>query len=256
MNQITASAISFTVAGNSGISSFLTLFLLGCIEKYDDSLLAMSDGMESILSSWVSLVFLGILTILEFIAMCVPVVDEITDTVMTAVIPIISLVATLGTLGLYDSSSSSSNSDEGSGRELLGDGSAVLGAWKFFVVAMGIGLAITMHLFKMLVRLIGEGWLTNVLTVLETTWCTVTLFVAIFIRTVAIFIAAMIVGAAVWVWIRRYRRTHAEKEAEEAKRKTQLEAAKQQAAAQTAGGGDEGLATVATSSDTNFVSMP
>ena len=218
VDQITASAISFVVAGNSGICAFLTLFILGCVERHDETLLNMDGAMEKILASWPAIVLLGVMTILEFIAMCVPVVDEITDAIMTAIIPIISMLGTIGTFGLYGDSSSGNDN----GRALGEDGGGLLGFWKFCVVGTGIGLAITMHLFKMLIRLIGVGWLTNLLTILETTWCTCTLILVIMIRAFSIFFATAIIGAAVWVWYRRWKRSKKEEQEEEEIRKQQL----------------------------------
>lgn len=235
MDYLTASAISWTVAGNSGISSFLTLFLLGCLERYDNTLLNMDEGMEKILTSWPSLMLLGILTIVEIVAMCVPVVDEITDTVMTGIVPVVSFVGTLGTLGLFPSNIDMDSVEANEGAvddmnrflqdagESGGGSSGFLTFWKCVVVSVGVGLAVTMHLFKMLVRLIGEGWLTNILTVLETAWCTMTLICVVFIRTFAVLIATCLLSVAVYMWIRRCRRSRAQMKAEEEQRKRQLE---------------------------------
>lgn len=236
LDRITASAVSYIVAGDSGISSFLTLFVLGCVEKSDPSLLNMDDTMEFVLSSWISLFILAVLSLMEFIAMCVPVVDELTDTAMTFVIPVVSFVGMLGTLGLYDTSSATdddegfavdlsnfgSSGDDGGGRR-LDAASTALTVWKVVVIVSGIVLAITMHLLKMLVRLIGEGWLTNILTIIETAWCITSLIVAIYFRTVAIIIAGFIIGMALWVWVRRCRRSQQQREEEEAMRQRQLE---------------------------------
>ena len=239
LNHIQASAISYTVAGDSGISSFLTLFVLGCVEKSDPTLLNMDDRMEFILSSWFSLIVLAILSVMEFLAMCVPVVDELTDTAMTFVIPIVSLVGILGTLGLYDipedddeginvdlSNFGGSGDDGdiggGGGSRRLNAATTALTVWKIVVIVSGIVLAITMHFVKMFVRLIGEGWLTNILTILETAWCTCTLLLAIFYKTFAIVIAVCIIGTALCLCVRRSRRTQQQKEEEEERRQRQL----------------------------------
>ena len=204
MDLLVSSAVGLVMAGNSGVSSFLTLFLMGCLQKYDDSLLAMDETLENILASWPSLVVLGILTLLEFIAMCVPVVDEITDTALTFIVPIVSGIATLGTFGLYNLNDNSEETGDSNRRQLGEVSDAFLTVWQCTMVIFGVGLGLTMHLFKMLVRLIGEGWLTNILTILETSWTITTVIMAIFIRQVAIVIAAGLLVAAVWHWKRKW----------------------------------------------------
>jgi len=208
MDQIAAAAVSFTIAGNTGISSFLTLFLVGCIERYDSSLLNMDERMETMLASWPALILLAILTALEFVAMCVPVVDEITDTALTFIVPIVSTIGTLSTFGLYDRFKESSNSEEyydDEGRRLNAGDTAMV-AFQCIMVICGICLALTMHFFKMLIRLIGEGWLTNILTILESSWCVTTVLMAVFIRAIAIFVAVILLTAASWLWWRRCQR--------------------------------------------------
>ena len=60
-DYVTSSAVSLTVSGNTGISPFLTLLLLGIIEKADPELLNMDGFIEKILSSWVSIAVLVVL---------------------------------------------------------------------------------------------------------------------------------------------------------------------------------------------------
>ena len=63
-DYVTSSAVSLTVSGNTGISPFLTLFLLGVIERSDPELLQMDGWIEKVLSSWISIVILGIPSII------------------------------------------------------------------------------------------------------------------------------------------------------------------------------------------------
>jgi len=218
LDQIAATAISYTVAGNSGISSFLTLFIIGCIEKYDGDILNMDENMEICLSSTVSLTILAGLTGLEFVAMCVPIVDELTDTAMTFVIPVVSVVGTLSTLGLYG--------DGDGNRRLEVDEYSMLWFWRVFVIVSGIGVALTMHFFKMLVRLVGAGWLTSFLTVAETLYCIIGLLLAIFFQAFAILFASAILFTVLWHWRRRLNRTQEQKEKEQSMRQQQLDTKK------------------------------
>jgi hypothetical protein len=188
----------------------------------------MSDTMQVIFTSWPSLIIMFTGTVLEFVAMCVPVVDEITDTALTFVIPVIATLASMGTLGLHTAAETGSggyasaygddyygNANDGNayyddgnayndgnayddnGRQL----GAVDSAWTFFhfvIIGGGIGLALCMHLIKMLVRLVGEGWLTNILTVLETIWTVTTVMIAVFFKPFAILFAGILLIASGW----------------------------------------------------------
>jgi hypothetical protein len=273
IKQVVATCLSLTVAGNSGVSAFLTLFVVGIIGRFQPDLLGLVDenaliqgvvngaqrsmqeedgdeqmdqadevsGQEDtltddiskfatmgILSTIPALVVLAALTILEIVAMCVPIVDHITDTILTFAIPVVSSVGVISTWNVFPAprSSYSSNSEvyaendiDGAERRRLNQISDTFQTvWQVSVLVVGIVLALSMHLFKMLVRLIGQGWLTNCLAVLETIWTVCTLVLVIFIKTFAVFIAVMLVGAAIWGFTRRERRARAA-----AARKRQLE---------------------------------
>jgi len=200
-NGLTATAVSFVVGGNTGVSPFLSLFLVGVIERCNPNLLNMSGLVEAIVASWPGIFLLGSGTILELVSKCVPVVDEIMDMIMTFVIPVMSVLGSLSTFGLFtmpDFESIQAN-DDGSGgeRKLVVGTSGLLIFFQVMIVIIGIGLALSMHMVKMVVRLIGQGWLTNCLAVVEASWCVITITLAIFIRPIAIFIAVCIfvVGA-------------------------------------------------------------
>jgi hypothetical protein len=198
-DMLSAAAVSFTVAGNTGVAPFLSLFLVGVIERFDPNALNMGGSIEALLSSWPSLVLLGIMTILEFVSMCVPVVDEIVDSVMIFLIPLMSTLGSMSTFGLFEQAAEA----DADHRNL----SAASGALIFFqvcVVGIGIVLALAIHALKMLVRLIGEGWLTNCLTVIETTWIVTTIIMSIFIRQIAILVAITICCAAMFSIKRNY----------------------------------------------------
>ena len=62
MDYLSSSAVSLTVAGNTGISPFLTLLLLGIVERADPELLNMDGFIEKILSGWIGISVLAVLT--------------------------------------------------------------------------------------------------------------------------------------------------------------------------------------------------
>ena len=73
MDAIANTAFSLTLSGNSGISPFLTMFLIGMVGKIQPEYLNLDETMEKIMTSWPSLTFWSIMTILETIGKCVPV---------------------------------------------------------------------------------------------------------------------------------------------------------------------------------------
>lgn len=99
-DYISSVAVSLTMSGNTGISPFLTLFLLGLIEFIKPELLNMGETMDMLLASWWSIAILGILAIAELVGKCIPAVDELIDSAEVFVIPAISILATMATMGL------------------------------------------------------------------------------------------------------------------------------------------------------------
>jgi hypothetical protein len=87
LNAISSTAFSFTLSGNSGISPFLTMLLIGITQKMSPESFNMSETMEKIMSSWLGLTFWGVMTVLEFVGKCVPVVDQMVDSVEVFVVP-------------------------------------------------------------------------------------------------------------------------------------------------------------------------
>lgn len=216
---LSATAVSWTVAGNTGIAPFASLFIVGLIEKTNPDLLYMDGAIEWMLSSWASITILGILCVLEFVGKCVPVIDELIDSAITVVVPVFSVLGSLSTFGLFNVPSSSTltddfamsdvdNGDEqddgGRRRHLASIASGTLVFFQVIVVLIGILLALSLHGLKMIIRLVGEGCLTNCITVMEYTWIAISITLAIFIRQVAICIAVFFCLVAAYVIKRRY----------------------------------------------------
>jgi Domain of unknown function (DUF4126) len=178
--------------------------------------LNMNETIQTILASWPALIILGILTVLEFVAKCVPIIDEIVDSVLVFVVPLMSILGSLSTFGILTAVSNGyenlSTGDDTGDRSLQYDASssstsAFGGFFLMFLqvvlVVVGIGLSVLIHLFKMLIRLLGEGCLTNCLTVLETLWIVSTILLAIYIRPIAIGVACILMCAGAFSFKRR-----------------------------------------------------
>lgn len=228
-DKLVAYCISTVLSGSSGVTSFYTLFLMGCIERYDPDLLSMGDTMDKVLASMPALIVLGFLSFCELLAMCIPVIDEMVDGCLVFVVPFISIVSTLGTWGLYlpGALDDNSNTTDTASRMLEEnpDLSTDVGFAQIFAVVTGVGVALAVHLIKMLIRLFGEGWLTNVLAVLEIIVVTFSVLVVVFIRYVAILFAACLLTSMVWYFSKGRRQASKKKrEQEEAKNRQQRSA--------------------------------
>jgi Domain of unknown function (DUF4126) len=199
MDFLTSSAVSLVIGSNTGINPCFTLFLVGCIGKIDPTLLNMEGTtMETLLSSWLSLIVLGVFSVLEFVSMCVPIVDQIVDSIMMFVIPFMSVIGSLSTFGLFNNQVADQENRQ------LDVASGALLFFQIIIVLSGIGLALLLHLFKMFVRLLGEGCLTGVMTCLEVTWTFFAITVVIFIRPIAIIVAVWLIFCAGYTIKRKF----------------------------------------------------
>jgi len=190
LEYISTSALSLTLSGNTGVGPFLTLFVVGVAEKYDPTLLHMEGWVEKILASWPGLAVFGLLTILEFVGKCVPVVDQVIDSVLVFVMPLLSVVGSSASFGLF-------TPPDDDGRRLEEDDSGALTFLKVVLCATGVGLAVSVHLGKMLVRLMGEGCCcAPCITVVEEVWVVCSVVICIFIVPIAIGAALLLLVLA------------------------------------------------------------
>lgn len=93
MNHVTTvvanTSFALTLSGNSGISPFLTMLLIGVAGKIQPEYLNLDDTMNKIMTSWPSLCFWSIMTLLETIGKCVPVIDQMMDSAEAFIVPIL-----------------------------------------------------------------------------------------------------------------------------------------------------------------------
>jgi hypothetical protein len=204
------------VSGNTGVSPFLTLLILGIVEISNPTLLNMGPTMEAVLASWYSIAVLGILTLIEIIGKCIPVVDEFIDSIEVFIVPIISVLGTLGVAGVLDLINVTTDDDElVSGGMMEGErylqeevdndktvGDAFLVTWKVVLVVLGIGLSLLIHFFKMIIRISGLvcccGCCQPCITVVEMTAVCLGVVFAIFIEPIAIVTCLLLLIAAIY----------------------------------------------------------
>lgn len=198
LQYVSASALSLTLSGNTGIGPFLTLFVVGAVEKYDPTLLHMDGWVEQILASWPGLAAFGVLMVLEFVGKCVPVVDEVIDGALVFVMPLLSALGSSASFGLFAPEGEDAPEEDAPGRRLEGEeeSSVFLTCLKIVLVGMGIGLSLLVHLGKMLVRLMGEGCCTPCITVAEEVWVVVSVTLCIVFVPIAIGAALVLLVTA------------------------------------------------------------
>lgn len=226
-DYVSSAAVSLTMAGNTGISPFLTLFLLGVVEMVKPELLNMGGAMEALIASWWAIAILAALALAEMIGKCIPAVDEIIDSAEVFVVPAISILATMATMGLLPVPDGYQD-DAGQGQAIniagvfAGDGDGYrnleevydseyyfgggfMTFTKIVLVTLGIGISLSIHLFKMLIRLSSlvctGGCCQPFITILE--YITVVLCVVLALLAPAFAIIASIVfliatGCLIW----------------------------------------------------------
>lgn len=224
-DYISSAAVSLTMAGNTGISPFLTLFLLGLIEMIKPELLNMGPTMETILASWWSIVILAGLALAEMVAKCIPALDEIIDSAETFVIPVISVLSTMATLGLLPGATSAdSQADAGLGQDINAIGrfyrdedyrylqedldengfsEGFMNFTKVSLVVIGAGLALAIHIFKMIIRVsslvCSGGCCQPCITIMEYITVVIGVILAIVLPAFAIIACVIIVGITLYV---------------------------------------------------------
>eukprot|EP00569_Conticribra_weissflogii_P017075 CAMPEP_0171390988 /NCGR_PEP_ID=MMETSP0880-20121228/947_1 /TAXON_ID=67004 /ORGANISM="Thalassiosira weissflogii, Strain CCMP1336" /LENGTH=264 /DNA_ID=CAMNT_0011903527 /DNA_START=193 /DNA_END=987 /DNA_ORIENTATION=+ len=201
------------------------MLLIGIAERLSPDRFHMSDVMENVVSSWPSLCLWTILTVLEYVGKCVPVIDQIVDGVEAFIVPVLSTLATSSTFGTYGSNDNynendngnnsnnniynegNNNNNENNERNLTSTHSLSTVIQTFFqitIIFTGILLALSLHFFKMLVRLLGVGCLTPFLTVVEATTVVTGVLISVFVRKLAIVFAGCMLLAAGYNAKRRY----------------------------------------------------
>ena len=239
-DYISSAAVSMTMAGNTGISPFLTLFLLGLIELIKPELLNMDPKLENILASGWSIVIFAALAIAELVAKCIPALDEIIDSAEVFVIPLISILSTMATMGLLPGADGGGpQEDAGQGVNIdaigmfyrdedyrylqedideNGFSEGFMNFTKFSLVIIGMGLALAMHILKMIIRVsslvCSGGCCQPCITIMEYMTVVVGVVLAIMLPAFAIVACIVMVGISLYVIGLKCRKKKEENESE------------------------------------------
>jgi len=84
---------------------------------------------------------------------------------------------------------------------------------------LGVVLALSIHLLKMIIRIIGEGWLTQILTVVEVSFCVITVTISIYVTQFAIFMAIVFILAMFSSLYKRFKKYRENKQAPDDQKK-------------------------------------
>lgn len=182
----------------------------------------MEDWVSKAVASWPSIAVLGALTIVEFVAKCVPCVDAVYESSMVFIAPILSVFGSVSAFGLFndvvpqeeeeqsrtlsyaaynynnltDTNYLDEAMEEVNNHRRLAQKSGWLVFLQVILCTVGVIIAILVHLFKLLMRVIGEGCCTCCITSVEYTWTVSTVIITILIVPVAIATAIILIIAA------------------------------------------------------------
>jgi hypothetical protein len=226
---ISSASITTTIAGNIGVSPFLTMLLIGIIDQSlknnkDDVQNLVPEDLQSFISSYGAISFWSIMSILEMVGKCIPVVDEMVDSAEVFIVPVMSILGTLSTFGLYDQGNNFDNNNNRRTRMLNNEGgnidnlgssvtTAAIRVVQSLVVILGVGLAISIHFLKMLIRMIGVGWATQALTIVEIVFCVATVCISVFVQKFAIFMAVVFIVMMVFSMRKQWKKYKDERNA-------------------------------------------
>ena len=123
------------LAAAAGLNAYIPLLVMGLAARFD--LIGLPDGWVWLSNEWV-LVIIGVLLVVEIIADKVPAVDSVNDWIQTVVRPASGGIVFAGGIGTETVA--------------VDDPEAFFTSGAWVPVAIGIGLALVVHLGKMAIR--------------------------------------------------------------------------------------------------------
>ena len=179
MPTVTSLAAKLALIGNVGISPFYVIFMMSLISSYNGDTLNLNSSYETIITSPTFRGLSALAATMELAGKSIPFVDGALDAAQTFLVPLIAVFVCLAT----------GATDDIEERRLEGvESSFYITVLQGLFVAFGALTAVAVHLTKMLIRTIGAGWLTTVLTVFEILFCTFTILAVAYVQTAALLI--------------------------------------------------------------------
>jgi len=211
-DDIITMCVSLSLAGSCGMAPFLSILVIGILQKTFPSLLDMHDSIRLLLSSTVSLLFLGIMAILQVLASCKAAtrMSHIFNSTNVVIVPIMSICATLSTLGMFEYNKSNFEEDDSRERRLTY--TLTLSTQFIFqtiLITLGIFLSISIHMFRMLIRnVVLESSSKFVLTFIETCICIISVVLVVIYNKAAIGVCLTFQLAAIFNVKKRFQQKH------------------------------------------------
>jgi len=87
--------ITMALSGLTGVRAFIPIFIVAVSSKLSEDFPLCLSEEGAWLNSWVSIVCIGILMVIELVCDCFPAVDEIMDVIMDVVKPLVAVVLAL-----------------------------------------------------------------------------------------------------------------------------------------------------------------
>ncbi|ALJ20768.1 DUF4126 domain-containing protein [Microbacterium sp. No. 7] len=178
------------LAAAAGLNAWMPLFLVGLADRFTDVI--QLPATWAWLSSDVALWITGILLVVEIVADKVPAIDSVNDALQTVIRPASGGIA----FGAGSSSGTLSLDDPAS---ILADG-----AW--IPIAVGIAIALGMHLLKAALRPVANVATFGLAAPLLSTVEDVSAFTLILLAVFVPILAGLLIVALVWIAVTMLRR--------------------------------------------------
>lgn len=181
------------LATAAGLNAYIPLLALGLLARFTD-LVNLPAGYAWLENGWV-LTIVAVLLSIEVVADKIPALDSINDVIQTAVRP------TSG--GIVFGAGTAAQTDA------VADPGAFVTSGQWIPIAIGVVVALVMHLAKTAVRPVANvataGVAAPVLSTIEDVTSIGLVFVAILLPVLVVVAVALIAWAAVKLWRRRRR---------------------------------------------------
>lgn len=186
------------LASAAGLNAYIPLLALGLLSRYTD-LVTLPPGWAWLENGWL-LIALGVLLLIDVVADKIPVVDSVNDVIQTLVRP--------ASGGIVFASGA------GSETVAIADPGTLFAEGRWIPVALGIVIALVVHLTKAGVRpaanVATAGMSAPVLSTAEDAASVSLVAAAILVPLLVVVALIPLVIGAVWLWRRKRRRSAAE----------------------------------------------
>ena len=182
------------LASASGLNAYIPLLAMGLLARFTD-LVNLPSGYAWLENGWVLTIVAALLCV-EVIADKIPALDSVNDAIQTVVRPTSGGIV----FGAGTASQTAAVTDPG----------AFVSSGQWIPIAIGVVVALVMHLTKTAVRPVANvataGMAAPVLSTVEDFTSIGLVFVAILLPALVLVVVALIAWAAVWLLLRRRKR--------------------------------------------------